>query len=111
MHQPFVQSERPIGTGPVSSPVDRRTPRGDDRSQTQRTPMPRLPPITEDATTWFAVASSLTARDRELLAHLVNGHSTAQIATAMTISTNTVRTRVRRLRRRLDTAATGDAAS
>jgi ATP/maltotriose-dependent transcriptional regulator MalT len=66
--------------------------------------MPRLPPITEDATTWFAVASSLTARDRELLAHLVAGCSTAQIAAAMAVSINTVRGRVRRLARKMDVA-------
>jgi|1185.fasta_scaffold1576770_1 DNA-binding CsgD family transcriptional regulator len=72
--------------------------------------MPRLPTITEDAATWFAVASSLTARDRELLAYVTDGRSTGQIAAAMLLSPNTVRTRIRRLTRKLDTAS-GDAAS
>ena len=40
---------------------------------------------------------SLTGRDLEALAHLAAGRSTAGIATAMSISTNTVRTRIRRL--------------
>jgi DNA-binding CsgD family transcriptional regulator len=67
--------------------------------------------VPEDTATWYAVASSLTARDHELLAHLTDGRSTGQIAAAMAISTNTVRTRIRRLTRKLDTAVTGDAAS
>lgn len=73
--------------------------------------MPRLPTLTEDAATWFAVASSLTARDRELFAHLTDGRSTGEIAVAMAVSTNTVRTRFRRLARKLDTAVTSDAGS
>ena len=39
----------------------------------------------------------LTGRDLEALRHLAAGRSTAGIATAMSISTNTVRTRIRRL--------------
>jgi LuxR family maltose regulon positive regulatory protein len=73
--------------------------------------MPRLPTMADDAVTRFAVASSLTARDRELLAHVTDGRSTGQIAEAMAISPNTVRTRIRRLTRKLDSAATGNAAS
>ena len=40
---------------------------------------------------------SLTGRDLEALGHLAAGRSTAGIARAMSISTNTVRTRIRRL--------------
>jgi len=39
----------------------------------------------------------LTSRDLEALRHLAAGRSTAGIAAAMSISTNTVRTRIRRL--------------
>jgi len=39
----------------------------------------------------------LTGRDLEALRHLAAGRSTAGIAAAMSISTNTVRTRIRRL--------------
>jgi ATP/maltotriose-dependent transcriptional regulator MalT len=39
----------------------------------------------------------LTGRDLEALSHLAAGRSTAGIAAAMSISTNTVRTRIRRL--------------
>ncbi|WP_206340297.1 response regulator transcription factor [Blastococcus litoris] len=39
----------------------------------------------------------MTARDLEALRHLAEGRSTAGIAAAMSISTNTVRTRIRRL--------------
>ena len=41
---------------------------------------------------------SLTGRDLEELRYLAAGRSTAGIAAAMSISTNTVRTRIRRLR-------------
>jgi DNA-binding CsgD family transcriptional regulator len=51
--------------------------------------------------------AALTDRDVELLAHLAAGRSTAQVAAAMAITTNTVRTRVRRLEGRL--AVTGRA--
>jgi DNA-binding CsgD family transcriptional regulator len=61
--------------------------------------MPRLPPLTDDA--WRAVVPALTGRDRELLAHLTAGHSVRLMAADMGISTNTVRTRVRRLTRKL----------
>jgi len=43
----------------------------------------------------------LTDRDRELLRHLAAGRSTGQIAAAMSISTNTVRTRIRRVSAKL----------
>jgi len=38
-----------------------------------------------------------TDRDRELVRHLAAGRSTAQIAAAMSISSNTARTRIRRV--------------
>src|SRR4051794_19495204 len=65
--------------------------------------MPRLT-LTDDAGTWFSLASSLNPRDRELLAHLRDGRSTTQIAAAMAVSTNTVRSRVRRLARTMEAA-------
>jgi DNA-binding CsgD family transcriptional regulator len=40
---------------------------------------------------------SLSERDHELLRHLAGGMSTAQIASAMSVSNNTVRTRVHRV--------------
>ena len=54
-------------------------------------------------------ASHLNARDVELLRHLAAGWSTAQIATAMDISGNTVRTRVRRVSAKLEVATRTDA--
>jgi DNA-binding CsgD family transcriptional regulator len=44
----------------------------------------------------------LSGRDVELLGHLAAGRSTRQVALAMSISTNTVRTRVRRVQGKLD---------
>lgn len=40
---------------------------------------------------------SLSERDHELLRHLAGGMSTARIASAMSVSNNTVRTRVQRV--------------
>jgi len=48
---------------------------------------------------------SLTGRDLEALRHLAAGRSTAGIATAMSISTNTVRTRIHRLQNMLGASA------
>lgn len=56
---------------------------------------------------WLGVAGSLSHRDVELLKHLVAGKSTGQLATALSVSTNTVRTRLRRVERKLQ--ATGRA--
>jgi len=47
------------------------------------------------------VRRPLTDRDRELLALLAHGRSTAQIARAMSVSTNTARTRIRRVSSKL----------
>jgi DNA-binding CsgD family transcriptional regulator len=44
---------------------------------------------------------ALSERDLEALRHLAAGRSTAQIAVAMSISTNTVRTRIRRVQDKL----------
>jgi DNA-binding CsgD family transcriptional regulator len=46
-------------------------------------------------------ASSLNARDLELLRHLADGMSTGGIAAAMSVTTNTARTRIRRVQRKL----------
>ena len=48
---------------------------------------------------------SLTGRDLEALQHLAAGRSTAGIAEAMSISTNTVRTRIHRLQNMLGAPA------
>jgi DNA-binding NarL/FixJ family response regulator len=43
----------------------------------------------------------LNPRDLELLGHLAAGRSTAQVATAMSLSSNSVRTRIRRVQGKL----------
>ena len=43
----------------------------------------------------------LNSRDLELLRHLADGRSTAQIAAAMSVTGNTTRTRIRRVQRKL----------
>ena len=48
---------------------------------------------------------TLTGRDLEVLRHLAAGRSTAGIAAAMSISSNTVRTRIRRLANKLGAPA------
>lgn len=47
-------------------------------------------------------AARLTARDRQVLAHLAEGRSTAGIAAALSVTGNTARTRIRRVERKLD---------
>jgi len=51
----------------------------------------------------------INARDVELLRHLAAGRSTSQIASAMEISGNTVRTRIHRVTAKLEVASRGDA--
>lgn len=46
----------------------------------------------------------LTDRDLELVRHLAQGRSTAQIARAMAVSSNTARTRIRRVSGKLAVA-------
>jgi DNA-binding CsgD family transcriptional regulator len=53
----------------------------------------------------FRSVGLLNARDVELLRHLAAGRSTAQTAAAMSLTTNTVRTRIRRVEAKL--AVTG----
>ena len=67
------------------------------------------PPRTHGLTTGDGPATSspqagavLTERDRELLGHLSQGRSTAQIAAAMSVSSNTARTRIRRITAKLE---------
>jgi DNA-binding NarL/FixJ family response regulator len=50
-------------------------------------------------------AASLSGRDLEALHLLAAGRSTAAIATAMSVSTNTVRTRIHRLQNKLGAPA------
>ena len=47
------------------------------------------------------VDGRLQPRDLELLGHLAAGRSTAQVAEAMSLSSNTVRTRIRRVQGKL----------
>jgi DNA-binding CsgD family transcriptional regulator len=53
----------------------------------------------------------LTERDVVLLRCLAGGHSTAQIAVALAVSSNTVRTRVRRVQAKLGVSTRGQLAS
>jgi DNA-binding CsgD family transcriptional regulator len=48
-------------------------------------------------------APILNEGDLQLLRHLVDGRSTAQIAAAMSVTSNTTRTRIRRVQRKLAT--------
>jgi LuxR family transcriptional regulator, regulator of acetate metabolism len=63
--------------------------------------MPPLTPPVDSA----SVRMPLTGRDLEALRHLAAGRSTAGIAAEMSISTNTVRTRIRRLQTMLGAPA------
>ena len=65
--------------------------------------MPGPPPSA--MTDGVPLRMSLTGRDLEALRHLAAGRSTAGIATAMSISTNTVRTRIHRLQNMLGAPA------
>ena len=65
--------------------------------------MPRPPPTA--MTDGVPSRVSLTERDLEALRHLAAGRSTAGIAAAMSISTNTVRTRIHRLQNLLGASA------
>ncbi|MGY1640321.1 helix-turn-helix transcriptional regulator [Geodermatophilus sp. SYSU D00703] len=67
-----------------------------------------IPPVTSTAGA-RGRAPWVTTRDLELLRHLADGLSTARIAAAMSITTNTVRTCIRRLEHRL--SVTGRAPS
>jgi DNA-binding CsgD family transcriptional regulator len=62
------------------------------------------PPSTA-TTTGPRPRASLTGRDLQTLHHLAAGRSTAAIAAAMSVSTNTVRSRVHRLQNMLDAPA------
>jgi ATP/maltotriose-dependent transcriptional regulator MalT len=62
--------------------------------------MPRPPP-----TPVAHAPATLTGRDLEALRLLAAGRSTAGIAAAMSVSTNTVRTRIHRLQNKLGAPA------
>ena len=72
--------------------------------------MPIPPPRVSDSARQDG-APALTDRDLEALRHLADGRSTAQIATAMAISSNTVRTRVHRIKDKLAVASRGEVVS
>jgi ATP/maltotriose-dependent transcriptional regulator MalT len=57
----------------------------------------------EDSTRVDAV-SALNHRDIQVLTCLADGNSIAQIATVLSVSRNTVRTRIRRIQGKLDVA-------
>ncbi|MGY1643634.1 response regulator transcription factor [Geodermatophilus sp. SYSU D00703] len=65
--------------------------------------MPSLPPCPGGAPPADG-APVLTDRDVELLRHLAEGRSTAQIAVAMSVTSNTARTRIRRVQGKLAVA-------
>ena len=65
--------------------------------------MPRPPPVAASAVP--RPRASITGRDLEALRLLAAGRSTTAIATAMSVSTNTVRTRIHRLQNMLDAPA------
>jgi DNA-binding CsgD family transcriptional regulator len=52
-------------------------------------------------------APGLNERDLELLRHLADGRSTPQIAAAMSVTSNTARTRLRRVQRKLAASGRG----
>ena len=64
--------------------------------------MMRQPPVDGDAQPPDG-APGLNERDLELLRHLADGRSTPQIAAAMSVTSNTARTRIRRVQRKLAT--------
>jgi DNA-binding CsgD family transcriptional regulator len=68
--------------------------------------MMRQPPVDGDARHPDG-APGLNERDRELLRHLADGKSTPQIAAAMSVTSNTARTRIRRVQRKLATVRRG----
>jgi DNA-binding CsgD family transcriptional regulator len=65
--------------------------------------MMREPPVDGDALHPDG-APRLNERDHELLRHLADGKSTPQIAAAMSVTSNTARTRIRRVQRKLAVA-------
>jgi DNA-binding CsgD family transcriptional regulator len=67
--------------------------------------MMRQPPVDGDAR--HPDGARLNERDHELLRHLADGKSTPQIAAAMSVTSNTARTRIRRVQRKLATARRG----
>jgi DNA-binding CsgD family transcriptional regulator len=84
---------RPVRwTGAKQCPV----PQSRDRTQETGRAMPQ-PPGEVDRARSDGVPP-LTERDLEVLRLLAAGRSTAQMAVAMSVSTNTVRTRIRRIR-------------
>jgi DNA-binding NarL/FixJ family response regulator len=64
--------------------------------------MRQRPPVGD--TTRVDPLSALNRRDLQVLSCLADGDSTAQIAAVLSISSNTVRTRIRRIQGKLDVA-------
>ena len=55
------------------------------------------------------LSSELTLRDLEVLRCLADGKSTAQVAAALAVTSNTARTRIRRVQGKLDVTGRGAA--
>ncbi|MBB3084472.1 response regulator transcription factor [Geodermatophilus sabuli] len=77
-----------------------------DHGGGEAAPEPR-PPV--GGVAGAARASALNRRDLEVLGCLARGRSTAQIASSLSVSTNTARTRIRRVQRKLDVVGRGAA--
>jgi DNA-binding CsgD family transcriptional regulator len=69
----------------------------DEEAATEQQPQVRV-------TAGAAPGSALNRRDLEVLFCLSQGRSTTQIASSLSVSRNTARTRIRRLQRKLDVA-------
>jgi DNA-binding CsgD family transcriptional regulator len=57
-----------------------------------------------DQQTGSTSSAQLSGRDIDVLRRLADGRSTAQIAESLSVSSNTARTRIRRLQAKLDVA-------
>jgi DNA-binding CsgD family transcriptional regulator len=72
---------------------------------TGQTPVAQRTPVGHTA--GLNPLSALNRRDIEVLRCLANGNSTAQIAASLSVSSNTARTRIRRLQAKLDVTDRG----
>jgi DNA-binding NarL/FixJ family response regulator len=99
---PLVRPRRPEEGLRELPPVARRFPApqsvAEEAGMTTLPPRPRVLDVPSDP------SRPLTDRDLEVLRLLAVGRSTGQIAAAMLVSTNTTRTRIRRLQGKLSAA-------
>jgi DNA-binding CsgD family transcriptional regulator len=97
---PAVALPAPRRPGPpaVWTSVSSGSPdRGSEEAATEQQPQVRDP-------AGAAPVSALNRRDLEVLSCLARGRSTAQIASSLSVSRNTARTRIRRVQSKLDVA-------